>query len=33
MTNGGHGPVSAVVISFDEERKIGACLESLRWAA
>ena len=24
--------VSAVVISFNEERNIGACLESLRWA-
>ncbi len=32
MTTAGRRPVSAVVISFNEERKIGACLESLRWA-
>jgi glycosyltransferase involved in cell wall biosynthesis len=31
MTTAGRRPVSAVVIAFNEERNIGACLESLRW--
>ncbi len=32
MTTASRRTVSAVVISFNEERNIGACLESLRWA-
>lgn len=32
MTTGRRLPVSAVVIAFNEERNIAACLESLRWA-
>ncbi|HAM32600.1 MAG TPA: LPS biosynthesis protein, partial [Deltaproteobacteria bacterium] len=32
MTTAGRRPVSAVVIAFNEERNIGACLESLGWA-
>lgn len=32
MTAAGRRPVSAVVISLNEERNIGACLETLRWA-
>ena len=32
MTTAGRRPVSAVVISLNEERNIGVCLESLRWA-
>ncbi|MBP2677398.1 MAG: UDP-glucose--lipopolysaccharide core heptose 4-beta-glucosyltransferase [Deltaproteobacteria bacterium] len=32
MTVSARRPVSAVVISFNEERNIGECLESLRWA-
>ena len=32
MTTAVRRPVSAVVISFNEERNIGACLESLRFA-
>lgn len=32
MTIAARRPVSAVVISFNEERNIGACLESLRFA-
>lgn len=31
MTRSARRPVSAVVIAFNEERNIGACLESLRW--
>lgn len=32
MTNAVRRPVSAVVISFNEEKNIGACLDSLRFA-
>lgn len=32
MMRSARRPVSAVVISLNEERNIGACLESLRWA-